>query len=87
MEIQTIGFDDFQLLLRGWRDAGSRLRIAFKSSALEFFAFCTLIDVRDNLAAFWDVPPADARLPLGVEQESAIEAVRNDFALLIMLLK
>jgi hypothetical protein len=32
--------------------------------------------------AFRDVPPEESRLPLGVEMESAIEAVREDFALL-----
>lgn len=109
MEIAPIDFEGFTLLLRGWRDSGSRLRVAFKSSALEFFAFCAVIDVRDDLIGFWigdedaknavefkvrdclfafrDVPPNEARLPLGVEMESAIEAVRDDFALLIMLLK
>jgi hypothetical protein len=109
MELAPIDFNGFRLLLRGWRDSGSRLRVAFKSSALEFSAFCAVIDVRDDLIAFWigeeaaknavefkvrnclfvfrDVPATEARLPLGVEMESAIEAVRDDFALLIMLLK
>jgi hypothetical protein len=109
MEIAPIDFERFALLLRGWRDSGSRLRVAFKSSALEFFAFCAIIDARDDLIGFWigdeaaknavefkvhrclfafrDVPATEASLPLGVEMESAIEAVRDDFALLIMLLK
>jgi hypothetical protein len=36
---------------------------------------------------FRDVAAEEARLPVGFEAESAIEAVRDDFALLIMLLK
>jgi hypothetical protein len=36
---------------------------------------------------FRDVATEEARLPEGIEAESAIEAVRDDFGLLIMLLK
>jgi hypothetical protein len=36
---------------------------------------------------FRDVTTSETGLPEGVEVESAIEAVRDDFALLIMLLK
>ena len=36
---------------------------------------------------FRDVTAEAARLPVGFEAESAVEAVRDDFALLIMLLK
>ena len=39
------------------------------------------------LFGFRDVPPDEAELPVGVEVESSVGAVRGDFMLLIMLLK
>lgn len=107
--LALIEIEDFFLLLQGWRESTQRLRVAFRSSALDFSAFCVVLDARDGRVAFWigeegdknavdfvvagclfgfrDVAADDARLPVGVEVESAVEAIRDDFALLIMLLK
>ena len=106
--LRLIPNDDFFLLLRGWRDAESRLWVKFLSGALQLTFSCVLYDARDGRVAFSlhaesksfadfnvagcvfgfrDVATEEARLPEGLEAESAIEAVRNDFGLLIMLLK
>ena len=109
--LDAVGFgsEQFLLLVRGWRDSKSRLRIAFRSSDLELNAFCTVLEAREGRVAFWigaerdknavdfvvaecfcgfrDVPLSESELPVGVEIESMIGAVRDDFSLLIMLLK
>ena len=107
--IAFISADDFFLLLQGWRESNSRLRVKVLSTALQLSVFCEVLDARDGRVAFWigqkesksaadfnvtgclfgfrDVKASEAGLPEGVEVESAIEAVRDDFALLIMLLK
>ncbi len=106
--IAFISVEDFFLLLQGWRESKSRLRVKFLSPSLKFSAFCELLDARDGRVAFWighpesksaadfnvtgclfgfrDVAASEAGLPEGVIVESAIEAVRDDFGLLIMLL-
>ena len=44
---------EYFLLLRGWRDSRSPLRVKFLSSALQLSVSCTLYDARDGRVAFW----------------------------------
>ena len=47
--LDAVGFgsEQFLLLVRGWRDSKSRLRIAFRN------AFCTVLEAREGRVAFW----------------------------------
>jgi len=60
-------------------------RVAFSLQA-ESKSFADF-NVAGCVFGFRDVAAEETRLPNGIEAESAIEAVRDDFALLIMLLK
>jgi hypothetical protein len=47
--------DEVCLVLRGWAEAGARLRVLLRMPDSEMFlsAFCTLIDAKDDVIAFW----------------------------------
>ena len=62
------------------RERHVAFRLADESNSMADF------NVGGCLFGFRDVAADEARLPVGLEAESAIEAVRDDFALLIMLL-
>ena len=44
--------EDANLLIRGWRDENSQLRVILRSSRLRFGAFCKAIDAHDGTVAF-----------------------------------
>ena len=59
-----------------------RVAFLFQKESSNFADF----NVTGCVCGFRDVATEEARLPVGFKAESAVEAVRDDFALLIMLL-
>ena len=48
------------LVLRGWGDSKSRLRVAVQSPEVWFASFCTVKSVGDDRVEFWLRPDTDA---------------------------